>query len=194
MEHRSILVIGAGLRWSGEPHNSPVNADSEGVAVCVLAAKLLKHLDDTQGKGTHPVMIFITGGWSEEYAINLNQVYKECLIAHGVPEDRISVEWVADEFRTRGETRTFANACSTFVGIDDTHTVYVVDHDFHMKRTISLLRSEFAPSEAMRMALLVRPVSTGKRKLSRHLELIKRLKDFWLYSFWRQRKVRRMFQ
>lgn len=133
MHHRSIFLVGAGLKWVNGP-GSLVVVDRESAAVCKRAAELAQELPG--------VRICITAGKSPEFGVMMNLVMARCLIALQVPAERIVTLHQATRFNTRGETEAFAARWRNLDPESDTQEIYVVDRDFHMFRTSRLLDAQ----------------------------------------------------
>ncbi|MDB5237333.1 MAG: hypothetical protein JWL88_435 [Parcubacteria group bacterium] len=176
MEDCSILVIGAGLRWSGVPHHSPVIVDKEGAAVCKHAAALFAKLQAHECKEEQPT-VFVTAGISPTYYVCMNEVYKKCLIAHGVPETRINTAFTAKAFNTRGEAEAFPTLDTSIQSPARTHAVHVIDRDFHMRRTIMLLRAQLTSFQSERTTFHAHPVPSDQRLQNLIREPLALMKD-----------------
>ncbi len=180
MENRSVLVIGAGLAWSGTPHDSEVIVDREAAAVCKKASEVFKKLDADDSYTRSPT-IFITAGWWPEKHVYMNKVYRQCLIANGIPKEHINISCTAERVpsNTRAEAEVFPTIDSLVMSPARTHAVHVVDRDFHMRRTLMLLRAQLSTSEAERTVFYAHAVVSGERRQNLIREPLALLKDYF---------------
>jgi hypothetical protein len=136
----------------------------------------------------HPsATLYVTAGWMKNYQAFMKRIYKECLIANGVPEHRIDISYTAPiskrtgSSNTRGEAKAFPTLFQLpLVASRDTHHVHAVDRDFHLARTMLLLRARPTAEELRRTIFHEHPVESRERAKNLVRERVAYVND-WLY-------------
>lgn len=171
----SIFVVGAGLQWSNGP-GSLVTVDRDAARVCETAALVAAE--------SPTATVYITAGWAEEYGVHINTVYADYLESCGVSASRIVTE-PARGWGTNAEVEAFLaqhrKAVESTGRLAAKSTIIVVNRDFHIRRTMMLLRARLTTKERVLTMVNPRPVRSGERRQNLVREPVALIKDWVLH-------------